>query len=430
MDALDSTLISTSPHPPTVSTVLAPIHYIPDELLLEILSLTFHRWHWHPWRSLHLARVCKRWQTIVMSSAVFWPQISYDQGIQAAQTILRRNSGGSLIFDWDERDWGASKHAAERNAVVTMALAQIHRWKTFFFWGDIRPELFVEIRSKASSLEELLVDASPGISSPTQIITLGGGPPLSYLNLTDIAMDWSTSRLTGLRTLRLGSIHLGPSAAQLQAILSSSPFLETLHIENVRTEDSSVVQSSPIYLPLLTTIYLHLVPDQFLLLLVGDVQTYVCTSLRLDPIPFFPDSTRALSLASRVIQSASRMEVRYNETTRGTRVKIGPVDSGVGLSGDPGAHILFHNLRLDVVLFKILDMILAGGGDPEIHLSSLRPLTNALPLQLVVELKLNNVTDLSAPLIPFLEESTGQEWTGGLDFLHKLGLMVTKTGAP
>ncbi|KAG8916787.1 hypothetical protein FRC01_002870 [Tulasnella sp. 417] len=369
-----------------------------------------------------------RWHALVMSSAVFWPQISYDQGLQATQAILRRNLGGSLIFDWDERDWGPSKHAREREAVATLALAEIHRWKTFFFWGDIRPELLAGLTSSASSLEELLVDVSPSNPNPAQIITLGEGPPLSYLNLTDIALDWSANRLTNLRTLHLTSIHHGPSPNHLYTILSSSPFLETLHIENVGTQDSSIVESSPIHLRRLTTIYLQLVPDQYLLLIVGHVETYICTSLSLGNIPLSHHSTRALSLAPRVIQCASRIEVHYFDATRTIRVNANPLDSGPGISDSPGAHIQFRDLRLDVVLLKIVDILLAGGGDPALHIRSSCPVTNAAPFQLVAQLKLKHIVKLSASLIPFLEENISGDWVGGNDFVHKLGSVVTKAG--
>lgn len=431
MGAQDSIPTSTSLPPSTVSMCTVPINYLPDELLLDILSLTFHRWRWHPWESLCLGLVCKRWHDIVMSSAIFWPQISSDQGVQAAQAILRRNLGGDLIFDLDERDWGPSKYADEREAVLKLALAQIHRWKTFCFWGNLRQDLFAEITAKASSLKELLLNIEVTGSTTTHTISLGKGPPLSYLSLSEIGLDWSANRLTGLQTLRLSHIRHGPTSAQLYSILSSSPFLNDLTIQNVTNGDTSVFQHPPIHLPLLTNTHLYQLPDHLLTFLVGHLTMEACTSIRLETIPPSPASIRALSLATRVIQFASLIKVGYNEGTRVTSVKIGPVGF-INSRGDPEAYILLRDIRLDDVLLGLMDILRSGEGNPDVQLEVSSPVTASGPgtspgtIQILhsAQLELRHVIDIAAPLIPFLKKKLSEEWIGAHDFIHELRDLV------
>ncbi|KAG8940299.1 hypothetical protein FRC04_005432 [Tulasnella sp. 424] len=429
MDAPDSIPASTSPPPSTVSTCTAPINHLPDELLLDILSLTFHRWRWHPWESLCLGLVCKRWHDIVMSSAIFWPQISSDQGVQAAQAILHRNLGGDLIFDLDERDWGSSKYADEREAVLKLALAQIHRWKTFCFWGNLRQDLLAEITAKASSLKELLLNIEGVGSTTAHTLSLGEGPPLSYLSLSEIGVDWSANRLTGLQTLSISHIRHGPTSAQLYSILSSSPFLNHLTVQNVTNKDTSVFQGPPIHLPLLTNTYLHQLPDHLLTFLVAHLTTESCTSIRLETIPPSPASIRALSLATRVIQSASPIEVGYEENTRVASVKIGPVGF-MNTRGYPEASILLRDIRLDEVLLGLTDIILNGEGNPDVRLRVSSTVFDPDAIQLIYSsrLELRQVMDIATSLTPFLKKKLSEEWIGARDFIRELrDLIATRS---
>ncbi|KAG8908672.1 hypothetical protein FRC00_011056, partial [Tulasnella sp. 408] len=331
-----------------------------------ILCMTFDAWNWRPEHSIALTRVCKRWYHLVMSTSAFWSHISSERNARIAQGTLGRNHGGALIFNLDE-SYYAKQLATERAAVLRLALTQVHRWKTFFFLGGYREGLFANIGRGASALEELFVD----LTEPAdlgQVLRLSDGQVIRYLSLSGIGFDWSSSRLSGLWSLTLDTIELGPSLAQFHSILSSSNLLRVLHLEHVKSGDSLPLSMSSIRLPFLTDIYLRFISDSLLSFLISHIETSACTSIVTDEINFslYP---RALTLASNAIRSASYLQVQSNGRLKTTRIETRPgpmVRRFSGGAGYPGAFILVKGARLDEVLLNIVDALTSGRVDPTV----------------------------------------------------------------
>lgn len=398
------------------------IHRLPDEILLEILSMTFDPWNWSPGYSLSLALVCKRWHSIVMSSSAFWSHISSERDVHVARETLRRNPGGALIFHLDDSPY-ADRTRAERAAVLDLALTQVHRWKTFFFEGAFREKLFTTIGWKASALEELFVDLGLAELEADQDITLGDGHPLRCVSLKEIGLDWSSSRLAGLHSLTLDSISQGPSLVRFHSILSSSPLLEILHINDINVGDSFQPNLPLIQLPFLSNINLRSIPKNLLSFLLFHIETSACTSLSLGLV-FSPHSShRALALALNAFLSSPRIGIEYQGGTETTLVETDPgpiVRRYPGGTRNPGASIALKGIRLEEVLLKLVDGLATSECDPTVRIR----VRHNPPAFVAAKVVLTHFLETRLPLETFLLEKLSQEWLGTEEFIYQLGEAV------
>ncbi|KAG8895566.1 hypothetical protein FRC00_007290, partial [Tulasnella sp. 408] len=409
--------------PENNETCAAPIHVLPNEVLTAILCMTFDAWDWRPEHSITLTRVCKRWYLLVMATSAFWSHISSERNPRIAQGTLERNRGGPLIFNLSfDESYYAHPRPTERAEVLKIALAQVHRWKTFFFLGGYRGSLFADIRRGASALEELFVE----LTEPAdfgQVVRLSDGQSLRYLSLSGIGFDWSSRRLSGLWSLTLDAIELGPSLAQFHSILSSSPLLRVLHLKNVKLDDSLPLSMSSIPVPFLTDIYLRFVSDSLLSFLISHIERSACTSIVTDEISFLLYS-RAFTLASNAIRSASYVEVRYNfgrlETTR-IETRPGPmVRRFSGGTGYPGASMPVNGARLDEILLNIVDAFTSGKVDPTLLVHVSPSVEHEDPTFLGAQVVLKPFRELCVLLRAFLWGTLSREWRGEKAFIYEL----------
>lgn len=361
-----------------------------------------------------------------MSTSAFWSHISSERGARIAEGTLRRNHGGALVFNLDE-SYYANQLATERDAVLRLALTHVHRWKTFFFLGRYRGSLFADIRHGASALEELFVDLTqPAVSG--QVLRLSDGQLLRYLSLSGIGFDWSSSRLSGLWSLTLDTIELGPSLAQFHSILSSSTLLRVLYLNYVNSDDSLPLSMSSVRLPFLTDIYLRFISDSLLSFLISHIEAPACTSLATDEINSLLHS-QALTLASNAIRSASYLEVRYNGRLETTRIETRPgpmVKRLSGGTGYPGALIPVKGARLDEVLLNIVDAFTGGKVDATV-LVHVSPSIELEDLTFVgAQVALKPFRELCLLLKAFLWGTLSREWVGEKAFIYELGEVMGK----
>lgn len=273
---------------------------IPIEILIHILSFCIPSKRQRKVRR-SLVRVCHFWRTAIYGNPLFWTEVRLHGTTQELNKILHRNPDGPLDVIWTPSN---SNKRMDDSGMQRVAMVASHsrRWRSLVLAGP----LIHQIRT------QLIEIPTPRLVSLNMVESFYGGPafkfasegaPLRELTLCRASIDWRSSRLTGLRDLRIHSPrYQTPTLEQLHAILSSSPCLETLDLAGWAFYPSKPPQFKELgalLLPSLITFTADGVPPTFLLMLLFCIQAPGCRNIRLPSIDssLFQDNDTLEALA-------------------------------------------------------------------------------------------------------------------------------------
>lgn len=229
----------TSVHPsmpPTAAsrTVKAPgpdakqLNDLPDEML-SLIFITFAYKAQKADQHLQLMLVCKRWRSVVLSTAILWSSVSFDASHPwpepKMQAYLERAKAARLSIKMA----GSPNYAASVCQRLGTRLNQLSRLDIGTYEGSVKP-LWPHIASMkqlqrlemANRAGQRFVPQSP--ASPTEIHL----PSLRYLCLEAIDMPWRLCHFENLAELRI--LHYF-----LQPVVAVEHFLEALgRCQNLR----------------------------------------------------------------------------------------------------------------------------------------------------------------------------------------------------
>ncbi|KAG8999564.1 hypothetical protein FRB90_012046 [Tulasnella sp. 427] len=208
------------------------IHELPAELLIEIFALALlpqHEWSMRRLRSL--ARVCKLWKSIVVSTPSLWAVID-GQASESDNLFAVRKSAGMPLAITYRYGFGSLKLF---NPFLDVLQANLSPW--WMLDIDAPERIFAMSQSTFQrpnpSLSHIRLRSSKRFDQPGPWMVLKDGCPIRSLDLTFISVNWESPRLTGLVQLRLRHTEPIPEN-RLATILMESPSLEELVLINVR----------------------------------------------------------------------------------------------------------------------------------------------------------------------------------------------------
>ncbi|KAG8913908.1 hypothetical protein FRC01_004324, partial [Tulasnella sp. 417] len=120
------------------------------------------------------------------------------------------------------------------------------------------------------------------------------GRNIRYLDITNIAVPWSSTRLRGLRAIQIQEITgVLPSLGELYAALASSPELWWLQLSSwIPSDDGGAllseiqnIQIRPITFSFLTTIVLHQIPAAVTQFLLSTITAPACECVIVQEVP-------------------------------------------------------------------------------------------------------------------------------------------------
>ncbi|KAJ7625875.1 hypothetical protein FB45DRAFT_922526, partial [Roridomyces roridus] len=215
---------------------VAPIRWLPSELLLSIFHYTWDRRLKFspsdrvPFDDMRtLAHVCFRWYRLILDTPTLWTQIYFealfakppDAVAKALSMALKRSMEASLDLEV-RNDRGHEREVTEEPLRVLATSS--HRWRSATFYGSEMPE---DILQRVPRLERLSIQASkPSLRSRwINAVKVADMPRLQYLVLAG-SFDISGLPLENLRETTLKSVDssslntLLPSVARITGQLS------------------------------------------------------------------------------------------------------------------------------------------------------------------------------------------------------------------
>ncbi|KAG8907827.1 hypothetical protein FRB99_002000 [Tulasnella sp. 403] len=215
---------------------------LPIEILVEIfrlsLSADFGSRHYYP-ALAGLSRVCARWATIVNQTPSLWTSISREDREGVISRALVK-SGGCPLYVFT----GRSPHARAYLSLGTFlekVCPHAHRWRGADVTLGSGPPLIVQTfrlaNVAAPQLRTLRIafNLTGVIEGPLNLFR-GRTERLQELNVVRVPLNWNSTLLTGLRTLRLSDITYGMDVNRLFKTLQQCPGLEDLSLREVRLE--------------------------------------------------------------------------------------------------------------------------------------------------------------------------------------------------
>ncbi|KAG9046101.1 hypothetical protein FS837_005088 [Tulasnella sp. UAMH 9824] len=292
---------------------------IPIEILIHILSFSIPSRRQRKVRRL-LSRVCHFWNTAIYSSPFFWTEVRLHENTEELQEILRRNSDGPLDVIWTPSNTSkAADDAGMRRTEMVSPHSQ--RWRSLILAGYMTSKmqaLLLGVPTPRLVDLDLVV-----IMEDEQKLTLAKeGAQLCELTLSSrsLDVDWESSRLSGLRCLRLEQPgRTEPTVEQLHAILSSSPGLEILDLAYFYSK-KQFKELGPVPLPSLTTLSVSYLQSEFLHMLLSCVQAPNCRYIQLPNIShvLFDDNhllEKLAKLCQVPLSTVPRLFVRYDRAS-------------------------------------------------------------------------------------------------------------------
>ncbi|KAG8913910.1 hypothetical protein FRC01_004326 [Tulasnella sp. 417] len=177
---------------------------------------------------------------------------------------------------------------------MKMAAPLSERWKLLAFDGEMTDEMVELLQSPAPNLESLLVSSWDNIGVGFVTLELGEGRNIRCLDIDNIAVPWSSTRLRGLRAVQIQRLNgILPSLNELYAMLASSPELWWLQLSNwVSFDDGAALSSEsldihirPIAFSFLTTIVLHQIPTAVTQFLLSSIAAPACECAIVQEVP-------------------------------------------------------------------------------------------------------------------------------------------------
>ncbi|KAG8934809.1 hypothetical protein FRC01_000077 [Tulasnella sp. 417] len=247
---------------------LAPIHVLPDEVLVKIWLFCIQDAPKVSDLLQTLALVCKSWHQSVLNQPALW-------------CYLQDTSKARRYNNWafqKSQNYPLHLHLASKNldssySLIKMALPESRRWKSFTLVTEYGFE-----SPAADPLINMLADANLEKLTSLELraktywgqvgpIGLPAAPALREVRLERSPLRWETFQAPQLRALRIhGHSTYTPSLSEFLDLLRSTPLLEILLLKDFNY--NSTDQNSPVHLPRLRALYLSLPTSTNLLRLI------------------------------------------------------------------------------------------------------------------------------------------------------------------
>jgi hypothetical protein len=216
----------------------SPIHNLPAELLLSILSRSAGR-HAHA-RLNELALVCKSWSSLLFTASALWSRPSFED-VRATTALLARSADAPLSVHIDLRD--GSKHGIEASSLAiqefgrTQHLDVVAPPNALGALFSALPRLQLH---HAPTLETLRL-SNHSVAPAHLALSHVSAPLLRSLTLSDFDISLSLSCPLLASAHRLVALDISRSLAQLEgraelhdllAVLDKMPELQYLTLRN------------------------------------------------------------------------------------------------------------------------------------------------------------------------------------------------------
>lgn len=224
-------------HNSPVSTRTSSINKLAYDVFAEViararLQLPSHqRFKW----IVGLASVSRRWRDTVLLTPSLWSTVHSMMTPRQVDLTLRRSNLAPLSIGSADIEIGIN--ASGRHAVfLTMVSQHARRWEAF--QGLLEWCIGETLASFTPLLRKLTLNLRDMRSGSPQF-TLGEGAQLLELELVGVCMNWDSPRLRQLEVLSLCFLsgpHV-PHVEELVQIISSSPTLGILRLENIQHQN-------------------------------------------------------------------------------------------------------------------------------------------------------------------------------------------------
>ncbi|KIO22536.1 hypothetical protein M407DRAFT_27936 [Tulasnella calospora MUT 4182] len=244
-----------------------PIHSLPPELLLEVISLhmllhleNFGMGYYR--RLIGLSGVCSRWYNVIRDSPSLWTQIYVSDSSEVVKIALQRSS--SHLLDISLRHTVSTEELPEHFQFFMNAVhCHRDRWRSMKILVPARRmgDVLAVLGEPAPNLKTLLLIDGDTMYCTRKFDLFGGkAPRLTSLTLDGVSIQWDSEIIHNLTALDLSWINFPSTDAILHA-LSNCAQLQTLKISNCTTTKMATPSSPIIQLPHFSSLYLHLGPQ-------------------------------------------------------------------------------------------------------------------------------------------------------------------------
>ncbi|KAG8934804.1 hypothetical protein FRC01_000072 [Tulasnella sp. 417] len=255
---------------------LAPIHALPDELLVDIWLYRVEDASCDKSQIddqlRTLALVCKSWHRGVVANPVLWCHLQETcESDRYNHWALQRSQKHPLHLRLFGKDPSVS------SSLIKIAMPESRRWKSFVLGPSGRrrprardPSLSMLVDANLENLTSFEARSRRKWGRPDPI-PLPATPSLREIELEGFPLRWETFNAPQLRALRISFLPYGDlSFTHLVDLLRSTPSLEVLLLSKVRvgTPDALSHHNSPVLLPRLRALNMYDTPCKDLLYLI------------------------------------------------------------------------------------------------------------------------------------------------------------------
>lgn len=216
---------------------LLPVSRLPVEVLVEIVTHLLNPWvssHEYPQKLRTLTLVCSQWHHIIDNAPTLWSSLcSFFPRKYTATSILKSKSSNLTIYQLDHYISDEQPHYA---TFMGQVLPEVRRWEVADICVDALDDQSLRLlEQRAPQLTSFSFDMSSWKPDefPSAPLDLFGGyaPQLRTLELHEVPILWTSSILTGLRSLCLVfPTNKGPSALELLQMLQMCPDVTILKL--------------------------------------------------------------------------------------------------------------------------------------------------------------------------------------------------------
>ncbi|KAG9019987.1 hypothetical protein FRB95_005289, partial [Tulasnella sp. JGI-2019a] len=213
----------------------APIHRLPNELLVEILALTISTSVERERHNLRMrfARISRDWSRFVFETPSLWTEISsiYAEGENRA--VVLRSKEYPLVVEYNQ------SHCWCTEELMNLAIQVAYRWKSADFrllCSNTLDLLRSFVPLSVPQLENLTVYCSDigGKFAVEDSIDMfsEGADRLRHIDLFNVPIPWSSRLLSGLETIRIIGLNFGPSptSSEITDVLRCCPELRSFEL--------------------------------------------------------------------------------------------------------------------------------------------------------------------------------------------------------
>lgn len=303
------------------------LHTLPLEIFEMILLWTCATQisHCNEWTRT-LASVCKYWKTVVGACPRFWRAVETDRPDDVVTLALKKSLQIPLYLTVNSED------TIPYNDVWKSLDAETYRWASLWVYGDALPgQVTQSLLHTGPRLRDLKISLSSRASGSYLNVELPWeGRYLHHLYLRTVGTNWDSLVLSQLRSVLIVDLGaLTPSLRQVIDFLSSSPLLEILAIQELRStepmsrDEPLSFTPCPIHLPHLRALVLIKAPKDLTITLPSLLRIPALKSIHIchdDPtaIPLFQQGTNLFEHAKRFVQSTDHLDVISHEGQHGT----------------------------------------------------------------------------------------------------------------